>query len=140
VPFVFVPVASREAVDRVAIDRRALARVYKDAGRNELPTFFFTMDRTGATADETVYSRMLAPAFGIAEDPATGSASGPLGCYLLYHGVVDAGAARSLVSLQGALMRRPSRVYISIDSDDDTITLVRVGGKSVMIAEGQLLR
>ncbi|MGH9308042.1 MAG: PhzF family phenazine biosynthesis protein [Vicinamibacterales bacterium] len=140
VPFMFVPLASRDAVDRVVIDRRALTRVYKDAGREELPTFFFTMDRTGAAGEETVYSRMLAPAFGIAEDPATGSASGPLGCYLLYHGLVDEDAARSILSLQGVQMGRPSRIHVSIDSDDDRITRVRVGGKSVLIAEGTLVR
>lgn len=140
VPFMFVPLTSRDAVDRVVIDRRALTRVYKDAGMKELPTFFFTLDRTGAGGDEAVYSRMLAPAFGIAEDPATGSASGPLGCYLLYHGLVDEAAARSLLSLQGVRMGRPSRIHIAIDSDDDRITRVRVGGKSVMIAEGKLVR
>jgi trans-2,3-dihydro-3-hydroxyanthranilate isomerase len=137
VPFLFVPLTSRAAVDRVSIDRRALARVYAGPGGKGL--FFFTTDRTGAHGDETVYSRMLAPEFGIAEDPATGSASGPLGSYLLYHGVVTADQARTMISLQGAAMKRPSRIHISIDSDDDTITRVRVGGKSVIVAEGTLL-
>ncbi|MGH9370400.1 MAG: PhzF family phenazine biosynthesis protein, partial [Vicinamibacterales bacterium] len=109
VPFTFVPLASREAVDRVTIDRRALARTYGDAGRTELPAFFFTTDRRGASGDETIYSRMLAPAFGIVEDPATGGASGPLGSYLLHHRVVNAGQARSMLSLQGVAMNRPSR-------------------------------
>ena len=40
------------------------------------------------TATRPIYSRMLAPGFGISEDPATGGASGPLGCYLLHHGMV----------------------------------------------------
>ena len=101
--------------------------------------FFFTTDRTGASGDETVYSRMLAPQFGIAEDPATGGASGPLGSYLLHHGVVSAAQARSMVSLQGVAMKRPSRIHISIDSDGGTITRVRVGGQSVLVAEGMLL-
>jgi trans-2,3-dihydro-3-hydroxyanthranilate isomerase len=138
VPFVFVALTSRKAVDSVSIERRALTRAFADAGRKELPMFFFTTDRTGAHGDETVYSRMLAPEFGIAEDPATGSASGPLGSYLLHHDVLTASQARSIVSLQGAAMRRPSRVYISIDSEDDRITRVRVGGKTVIVAEGRL--
>jgi trans-2,3-dihydro-3-hydroxyanthranilate isomerase len=139
VPFLFVPITSREAVDRVSIDLRSLRRVYKDAGLEELPVFFFTTDRSGAAGDESVYSRMLAPGFGIAEDPATGIASGPLGCYLLYHGVVSAEHARALISLQGAAMKRPSRIYISIDSRNDTITRVRIGGKAVLVAEGRVL-
>ena len=61
------------------IDRRALARVYEQAKCDDLAVFFFTTDRTGAGGDETVYSRMLAPQFGVSEDPATGGASGPLG-------------------------------------------------------------
>ena len=108
------------------------------AGFDELPVFLFTTDRQGASGDETVYSRMLAPGFGIVEDPATGSASGPLGCYLVKHGVLDAGRARSFVSLQGVAMRRPSRMLISIDSDDGAITRVRVGGQAVCVGEGTI--
>jgi trans-2,3-dihydro-3-hydroxyanthranilate isomerase len=138
VPFLFVPLGTRAAVDRVSLDRRALAEAVRQAGAGETPVFLFTTDRSGSTADETVYSRMLAPGLGVAEDPATGSASGPLGCYLLHHGVVGAGEARSLLSLQGVAMRRPSRIHISIDSEGERITRVRVGGTAVMVAEGTL--
>jgi trans-2,3-dihydro-3-hydroxyanthranilate isomerase len=138
VPFLFVPIRSRAAVDRVAIDVRSLKRIIEQAGVEETGVFFFTTDRNGATGDETAYSRMLAPGLGVAEDPATGIASGPLGCYLLYHGLVSAEQARSMISLQGAAMKRPSRVHISIDSDDDRISLVRVGGQAVLVAEGRL--
>ncbi len=137
VPFLFVPLANRKAVDSVAIDRKALAACCGESGLEEMPVFFFTTDRTGG-GDETVYSRMLAPGFGIAEDPATGSASGPLGSYLLQHGVVTADAARSMLSLQGVAMGRPSRIHISIDSDQGRITRVRVGGKSVLVGRGEL--
>ena len=82
------PVVTRAAVDAVAIDRKALARCAASAGLGELPVFFFTPERRG-DGDETVYSRMLAPGFGIAEDPATGAASGPLGAYLLHHRLVS---------------------------------------------------
>jgi trans-2,3-dihydro-3-hydroxyanthranilate isomerase len=139
VEFLFVPVRTREAVDRVSIDRRALARAYAQAGCKDLAVFFFTTDRTGATSDETVYSRMLAPQFGVFEDPATGGASGPLGSYLLQHRVVRPSEATAMVSLQGAAMKRPSRIHISIDGEPDAITRVRVGGQSVLVAEGTLL-
>jgi trans-2,3-dihydro-3-hydroxyanthranilate isomerase len=136
VPFLFAPIASRKAVDSIAIDRRALAACCKESGLGEMPVFFFTTDRTGG--DETVYSRMLAPGFGIAEDPATGSASGPLGSFLLQYSVVTAEAARSMLSLQGVAMGRPSRIHISIDSDQGRITRVRVGGKSLLVGRGEL--
>jgi trans-2,3-dihydro-3-hydroxyanthranilate isomerase len=139
VPFLFVSLTSRKAVDAIAIDRKALARCAKESGVEELPTFFFTTDgRQDPDAAQTVYSRMLAPSFGVSEDPATGGASGPLGCYLLEHKVVTPEAARNILSLQGVLMKRPSRVHISIDSEDHTITRVRVGGRSVLVGNGVL--
>jgi trans-2,3-dihydro-3-hydroxyanthranilate isomerase len=138
VPFLFVPVESRAAMDRVAIDRRAYAAACSEAGINQLPVFLFTTDRAGSQGDELVYSRMLAPGFGIAEDPATGAASGPLGCYLFHHRVVPGERARSLVSLQGVAMGRPSRIHISIDTAGDSIRGVRVGGQAVMVGSGAL--
>ena len=140
VPFMFVPVTSRAAVDRVSVDRNALTRCYAKAGIEELPTFFFTTDGAGRNGDsaETVYSRMLAPSFGIVEDPATGGASGPLGCYLVHYEIVPSEAARDIVSLQGVAMGRPSRIYISIDARDGGITRVRVGGRSVLVGSGEL--
>ena len=137
VPFLFVPIATRKAVDAVAIDRRALVRACEAAGIEELPVFLFT---TEAGADEaTVYSRMLAPGFGIVEDPATGGASGPLGSYLLHHGLVAAANAGQILSLQGAAMGRPSWIHIAIDGQPDRITRVRVGGRSVLVGRGELM-
>ena len=135
VPFLFVPLKTMRAVDAVAIDQRALARCCGEAGVPQLPVYLFTPEASG---DETVYSRMLAPGLGVAEDPATGGACGPLGSYLLHHGVVTAEQARSMVSFQGAAMGRPSRIHISIDSEDQMITRVRVGGQAVLAGQGQL--
>jgi trans-2,3-dihydro-3-hydroxyanthranilate isomerase len=140
VPFLFVPLASRRAVDAVSIDRRALASVFREADVEEHAVFFFTTERTRDAGEETVYSRMLASGFGIAEDPATGGASGPLGCYLLQYGLVTADDARRLLSLQGVAMGRPSRIHISIDSNDGAITRVRVGGTSVVVGRGELAK
>jgi trans-2,3-dihydro-3-hydroxyanthranilate isomerase len=138
VPFMFVALATRRAVDRVTIDRRAFGAVLRSAGEPELPVFFFSAERTPDAGDETVYSRMIAPAFGIAEDPATGGASGPLGCYLLHHRVVTSAQAGAMQSLQGVAMRRPSRIHISIEERSGTITRVRVGGTSVIVGRGEL--
>ena len=138
VPFLFVPLVSRAAVDAVSIERKALTRSQLEAGLEELPVFFFSPEQAG-DGGETVYSRMLAPRFGIGEDPATGAASGPLGAYLLQHRLVTADAARAMISLQGVAMGRPSRVHISIDSDEDRITGVRVGGVSVLVGRGEIV-
>ncbi|MFL6279119.1 MAG: PhzF family phenazine biosynthesis protein [Vicinamibacterales bacterium] len=139
VPFLFVPLTSRQAVDAVSIDRKALGRCYRDSGIDELPVFLFTTEgKQEPEASQTIYSRMLAASFGIAEDPATGGASGPLGCYLLEYKMVTGEAARKILSLQGVLMKRPSRIHISIESKDGVVSRVRVGGQSVMVGRGEL--
>ena len=138
VPFLFARLRTRDAVDRVAVDRRAYATLSAEAGLKELGLFVFTTDRTAAHGDESVYSRMLAPGLGVAEDPATGSASGPLGCYLAAHGGVPPESLTHFVSLQGVAMGRPSRVHVAIDRRDTRVTRVRVGGKSVLVGQGEL--
>jgi trans-2,3-dihydro-3-hydroxyanthranilate isomerase len=71
----------------------------------------------GAADDgATVYNRMFAPVLGIPEDPGTGSASGPLGAYLLKYKAVSAKIASRLVSLQGVRMGRPSHIHIALSS------------------------
>jgi trans-2,3-dihydro-3-hydroxyanthranilate isomerase len=138
VPFLFAALASRAAVDGISLDSKAYGAACRASGIEELPLFIFTTDRAGSTGEEGVYSRMLAPGFGISEDPATGGASGPLGCYLFKHRLVPRERFSHIISLQGVKMRRPSRIHISIDSSGETITRVRVGGRSVMVGTGTL--
>jgi trans-2,3-dihydro-3-hydroxyanthranilate isomerase len=82
---------------------------------------------------------MFAPELGVTEDPATGIASGPLGAYLVRHGLVTPEAALTLVSNQGVAMGRASRVHISISVEDGVINDVKVGGEAVLVARGELL-
>ena len=138
VPFLFAALVSRDAVDRVSVDPAGYREVCRAAWLDELPLFIFTIETAGWSSDEAVYSRMLAPAFGIAEDPATGGASGPLGCYLFKYQLIDRSRLAHLVSLQGVKMMRPSRIHISIDASGDEITRVRVGGRSVLVGEGRV--
>jgi trans-2,3-dihydro-3-hydroxyanthranilate isomerase len=74
----------------------------------------------------------------VSEDPATGGASGPLGCYIHQHRLLERARLSEIVSLQGVRMLRPSRIHISLDVSGDTITRVRVGGRSVLVGEGRL--
>jgi trans-2,3-dihydro-3-hydroxyanthranilate isomerase len=138
VPFVFAPLRTRAAVDTVTITRSAYAACLTAAGIPELPIFLFTRDRGTSAGEEAVYSRMLAPGFGIAEDPATGGASGPLGCYLSAHNLLSSDDLQHFVSLQGVAMGRPSRIHISIEHRNSGISRVRVGGRSVLVGEGTL--
>jgi len=136
VPFVFFPVASRAAVDAARPDLDAFRALCREASVDDHAMFVFSLEPgpDGATA----YSRMFAPGLGVAEDPATGAASGPLGCYLVKHGAVPPGRAGSILSLQGVKMGRPSRIHIAIGVDGGGINAVRVGGEAVLVGEGEL--
>jgi trans-2,3-dihydro-3-hydroxyanthranilate isomerase len=80
-------------------------------------------------------TRMFAPAFGVAEDPATGSAAGPIVCHLARHGRI--GWGEELVLEQGAEIGRPSTLYARADGGDGLIDRVEVGGQAVVVARGE---
>ena len=136
VPYLMVPLRDRQTVDRAVSDTAAFRRFMRAAGL-DLAIFLFSVEPKGAA--ETVYSRMFAPEFGIIEDPATGSASGPLGCYLVRHGIVSGDAAQGMISLQGVAMGRSSRIHIQVNGGSDNISQVRVGGEAVLVGSGELL-
>jgi len=75
----------------------------------------------------------------VVEDPATGSAAGPLGCYLMQHGLVTADEAREMTNVQGVKMGRASRIHMAITGAPGAITEVRVGGEAVLVARGEFL-
>jgi trans-2,3-dihydro-3-hydroxyanthranilate isomerase len=136
VPFLFVPLATRHAVNRASVDRVALREFFDANGQPELPVFLFSLER--GNDDATAFSRMFAPLFGIPEDPATGGASGPLGAYLLHHAAVTPPQAARMISLQGVSMGRPSRIAISVATRNGEISEVRVGGTCVSLGAGFL--
>ena len=131
-PFFFVPLVSRAAVDQAVVDLRAAAAMFEAAKITRRGLFIFSTEPGPDGA--TCYSRMM----GANEDPATGSASGPLGCYLVKNGLVSQDKAGSIVSAQGVKMGRPSRIHIKIDVTGGDISRVRVGGTSVLVGEGRL--
>jgi trans-2,3-dihydro-3-hydroxyanthranilate isomerase len=136
VPFLFVPLRDRAAVDRASGDAAAI-RTLDVTPESQPAIFLFAIAPAGSS--ETVYSRMFAPDFGIVEDPATGGASGPLGCYLVRHGVVAGEAAQRIVSRQGVAMGRESRIHIAVAGGPEAIAQVRVGGEAVLVARGELV-
>ena len=138
VPVLFVPIATRRAVDTVTFELASLRPVFARHRLDDLPVFIFSLE-TGHD-DATAYSRMFAPALGIPEDPATGGTSGPLGAYLVHHGAVLPEDGAQMVSLQGVKMRRSSRVHISIALSPKSrdIASVQVGGAAVIVAKGAL--
>jgi trans-2,3-dihydro-3-hydroxyanthranilate isomerase len=98
----------------------------------------FVFTREVEFPGSAVHARMFAPASGIPEDPATGGAAGPLGCYLVRHGVIAAAPRAEFTIEQGIEMGRPSFIRIAIEQDGRAITAVRVGGNCCFVGEGDL--
>lgn len=121
VRFMFVAVKTLDAV------RRASPRGLAEAA------YIFTAQTV--EPGSTVHGRMYATWQGIAEDPATGSANGPLGAYLVRHGLSD---GKRIVSEQGFEMGRRSILYVRVGGDRDRITRVHVGGRCTIAGAGWL--
>ena len=132
VPFLFVPLRSLDAAHRA----RPRADLIEQVANGGVPPQVFVFTREVESAFSTVHSRMFAPGMGITEDPATGGASGPLGCYLVRHGLVACDPAAEILSEQGLEMGRPSFIKIKIERSGDDITAVRVGGQCHFMGEG----
>ena len=136
-PFTIVPVRTRAAVDAAEADLAAMRKITSAFPSGHVGVLLFSAE--AVDRDVVAYSRMFAPSAGVVEDPATGSAAGPLGCYLVKHGLVHRDQMHDMVNLQGVAMGRPSRLHMRITLDDNgEIGRVQVGGKSVRVGEGRI--
>ncbi len=132
-----VPVRDRAAVDRAVPVTERLAAVLRQAGGEGC--YLYSRDPVADPADVSAggpvagaYTRFCNPIMGIAEDPATGTAAGPLVARLAAEGqVVPDG--RPVIVEQGYAFGRPSRIQVSVAGPR-----VRVGGSGLIVAEGTL--
>lgn len=125
VPFLFVPLANLKAVRRARRPSALNANVY---------VFAMSAERSGSH----VHGRMFDQGLGIGEDPATGSAQGPLGAYIVAHELVQAAPTTRIRVEQGFEIGRPSILDIEVDRAGAAITAVRVGGRCVPMGGGWL--
>ncbi|MCA9462420.1 MAG: PhzF family phenazine biosynthesis protein [Nitrospira sp.] len=134
-PVLIVPLKSLTAVKSIEVNHSLILEVCSRWGVNGILAF------SSMTVEEnaSVHARMFADPIGIPEDPATGSAGGALGAYLVKNGVVEVGPTTEVVIEQGYEIDRPSRILVQVFSDDDTIKSVKVGGQVVMVAEGKVM-
>jgi trans-2,3-dihydro-3-hydroxyanthranilate isomerase len=88
-----------------------------------------------AGADAHWKTRMFAPGLGVQEDPATGSAAGPLAVHLARHGRI--GFGERIQIRQGTEIGRPSVLYAQVEGSADSVRRVRVGGQAVLVARGE---
>ena len=121
-----VPLASRAVLKRIHLDIHALAQLM--SGKGTL-AYCFALGKRGE-----VFSRGMIP-WELHEDPATGSAAGSLGAYLVQHGKLSVG--ERLEILQGVEMNRPSQIRVEVTAAAGKFT-PRVSGTAVRIFEGEI--
>ena len=120
---VLIALAQEDAVASLRPDLSALARL----GGTGIYCFAGSGARWKA--------RLFAPAAGVDEDPATGSAAGPLACHLARHGWIAWGDEIEIT--QGVEIGRPSTLYARAEGGDGLIDRVEVGGSAVVVARGE---
>lgn len=133
-PFFFVPIDTLESIRRIRFRADLAERIVNETGA----TGVFVFTEEVEVAGSRVHGRLFAPGEGILEDPATGSAAGPLGCYLSRYGLTaGTGEVRSVLE-QGIEIGRSSFLHIRIRHSDKEITAVHVGGSCCYMGSGQL--
>ncbi|HMD49409.1 MAG TPA: PhzF family phenazine biosynthesis protein [Bryobacteraceae bacterium] len=126
-PGVFIALKNKEAVDRASLDLNAARKLTDES----IFIFLFAPTREGA------YSRMFAPDHGVAEDPATGSATGPLAAYMMRHGLMSSADGTRAISEQGTKMGRRSILHILVHGANGA-NGIEVGGYVTPVIEGVL--
>ena len=133
VPYMIVPVKDLNSVRAIKYRLDIYDKLYQDY---KIPfTLIYTLETEEAQND--VHCRMFAPEAGILEDPATGSAHGPLGSYLALYNILGEGNIQ-FISEQGYELGRPSQLEVAIEKSDNSISKVLVGGYCVLMGEGKL--
>ena len=131
---VMVGVRSLETLHGLEPDLRELAGISPEIGCNGYYVFTLTPGE-----GPLVHGRMFAPAIGIAEDPVTGNANGPLGAYLVQHGLAEPeGGALIFDARQGEAMGRPGIVEVTVDVHEGSPRIVRVTGGAVIVFRSTL--
>ena len=121
---VFIPLKSLNDLNNLNPDFRKILQISKRLNVTGYHVFVPSSD-----SRVTANCRNFAPLYDINEESATGSASGALACYMFHHRLLDDSDLNNLVFKQGVSMNRPSIINVKLDTFNNQITRVRVGGK-----------
>lgn len=131
---VLIGIKSRSLLDQLSPDLAALTQISQQIGCNGYYVFVLTNE-----SDIRAHGRMFAPAIGIPEDPVTGNANGPLGAYLVQHGLVDMeNGTYQFTARQGEAIGRPGEVDVVVTVVDGKPQTVQVGGRAVVVFKTEL--
>jgi trans-2,3-dihydro-3-hydroxyanthranilate isomerase len=137
-PSLAVPIRSLADLRHCRVNAALLGEIYTRLGATGCHAF---SRETLEIGESRAHARFFAPADNISEDPATGSAAGALGAYLVHHGASGAESVEGTVRFvieQGDFIHRPSRINLEVKGKLGAIEEVRVGGPSVVVAHGEI--
>jgi trans-2,3-dihydro-3-hydroxyanthranilate isomerase len=130
-----IPIRTLDAFARMKPDLDALAACNRKLGVTS--THCYSLEVVEPTSH--LHARNFAPAVGIPEDPASGTANGALAAFLLQHGVLTPKREQvRLIVEQGFECNRPSYVYVELDGEPCSPRTVRVGGSAVPVFQGTM--
>jgi trans-2,3-dihydro-3-hydroxyanthranilate isomerase len=132
-PFLIVPLTSQRALSQAKINLSILETVTQELDTSLIA--LFTMEGMGGNRIRT---RVFAPFHGVPEDPATGSAAGCFGAYLVKHGLIKGDPLTTVEIEQGLGMHRPSLIQVELALGEGTIDRVWVAGSVVRVLEGTI--
>ena len=131
---VLIGIESRNLLDELSPDLSHLTQISQQIGCNGYYVFVLT-----DSSDIQAHGRMFAPAIGIAEDPVTGNANGPLGAYLVQHGLAeDRDGTYRFTARQGEAIGRPGEVEVAVVIANGKPQTVQVGGRAVVVFKTEL--
>ncbi|HBF38414.1 MAG TPA: PhzF family isomerase [Firmicutes bacterium] len=132
---VMIGIQSREKLNYLTPQLTALSELSRIIHCNGYFVFTFDSD----SKDILTYGRMFAPAVGINEDPVTGNANGPLGAYLVHHGLVDTSLdAFCFKAKQGEAINRPGIIEVKVKIEDRKPVLVQIAGEAVIVFKTEI--
>ncbi len=137
-PFLAVPIRALADLRNCRVNSALLSEIYTNLGTTGCCPFTRETIEVGRAR---AHLRMFAPDDNIPEDPATGSAAGALGAYLVHYGasrVEPVDGSFSFVIEQGDFINRPSRINLEVKGAPGAVEQVRVGGPSVLVIQGEL--
>ncbi len=136
VSYLIVPIRHRAALSRIRVNSSALSELFNRTGAHAL----YAVTRETHAPDAFVSARMFADeSLGVGEDPATGSAAGPLAATLVHYGLARlVNGVASFIIEQGVDMGRPSRIEAEVEGQEGSVQIVRIGGGAVMVLNGEI--
>jgi trans-2,3-dihydro-3-hydroxyanthranilate isomerase len=138
-PCLAVPIRSLADLRDCHVNTSLLADIYTRHGGTGCHAFTRETLEVGASR---AHARFFAPADNIPEDPATGSACGALGAYLVHHGALslepEDGRYKFVIE-QGDFIHRPSRINLNVKGEAGRVEEVKVGGPAVLVARGDVV-